>query len=298
MSIRLFDKTPLGIVCPHFWILNWARGCPYRCSYCYLALTHRFHGNEPYFYPWSKIEKFIDKFMDEHKEPAVLNTGELADSLMNPTRMKLICDKFVGQDRHKVLLLTKGVHTDFLHRGGYQDVAIVSFSVNADFVAESFEKGTSPPVSRLFAAWQLRNSCYETRIRIDPIVPVRAWRSRYERLIRLMMEMGGEYHTRITLGTPRWFPALPYWLRQAGRSDDFFKQFENNKELCCDGRYRLKNRVEIYEFLISTLRKYGYKRPIALCKETVDTWLAVCENTKHVPVYPLEQGKILCNCTL
>lgn len=49
MSIRLFDKTSEGIVCPHFWILNWACGCPYECSYCYLALTHRFQGNTPHF---------------------------------------------------------------------------------------------------------------------------------------------------------------------------------------------------------------------------------------------------------
>ena len=39
--IRYFDKTPPGIVCPHYYLLAHANGCPYECAYCYLSLTFR-----------------------------------------------------------------------------------------------------------------------------------------------------------------------------------------------------------------------------------------------------------------
>lgn len=301
MSIRLFDKTPPGIVCPHFWILNWARGCPYDCSYCYLALTYRVQGKKPHFYPWNQVGKAINHFFKEHLAPELLNTGELADSLMNPKIMKIICHLFwfwwKTRPTHKILLLTKGTNTDFLHdasREGrkYQPFVVASFSVNADTVAATWEKGAPPPLQRLGAAHQLRNAGFETRIRIDPIVPIRHWWIRYKKLIEDMMQSGGEYHTRITLGTPRWFPALPYWLKRAGATDDFFEQFKDNRERCVDGRWRLKNRLEIYQFMISTLREYGYKGPIALCKETVDVWEQLWN------LLGMKPEECLCNCVM
>ena len=54
--------------------------------------------------------------------------------------------------------------------------------------------------------------------------------------------------------------------------------------------------AEVYAYLIRTLRKYHYKGPIALCKETLDTWQAppLPYPTYHV----LREGKTRCNCTL
>ena len=313
MSIRLFDKTPPGVVCPHFWILNWARGCPYSCSYCYLALTHRMRGVTPHFYSWQRIEKAIDKFIGEHEEPALLNAGELADSLMNPKLMEKICDKFEQQSTHKVLLLSKGCKfpldsygaldptegtaINFLRRKKYKQT-IVSFSVNAHEFADIYEKGAPNIHNRLHGAYLLQ-PWYEVRLRIDPIIPLRplnavgySWKTAYRDHIKFILKIMFVDPARITLGTPRWFPALAYWLKRAGRTDNFFDNFSKNKELCCDRRYRLKNRVEVYAYLIRTLRKYGYKGPIALCKETVDVWNKLRFMLGMLP------EKIRCNCTL
>lgn len=313
MSIRLFNKTPPGIVCPHFHILNWARGCRYHCSYCYLALTHRIQGSKPHFYSWPRIDKAIDKFFDEHKEPALLNTGELADSLMGPGLMEKICDKFEQQSTHKVLLLSKGCHIpidhglditkdtaiDFLMKKKYRQT-IVSFSVNAHEFADVYEKGAPNIYNRLLCARVLqRAGDYEVRLRIDPIIPTRppnvegySWKTAYRDHVKFILKIMYVNPARITLGTPRWYPALPYWLKRAGRTDNFFEQFENNKVLCVDRRYRLKNRVEAYEYLIRTLRKYHYKGPIVLCKETIEVWEELaCKRG----ILPLD---IRCNCTL
>jgi len=313
MSIRLFDKTPKGIVCPHFYILSWARGCPYDCSYCYLALTHRFQGNTPHFYTWARIEKAIDKFFKIHEEPAILNTGELSDSLMNPKLMEKICDKFETQETHKVLLLSKGCHwpekqlictegtsIDFLRVKRYKQT-VVSFSINAHEFAEVYEKRAPRIYERLEAARTLGNFGYEVRIRIDPIIPLkppessrnaRSWKLAYRSLIKFMLNIMFVTPSRITLGTPRWFPALPYWLSRADREDNFFQNFRNNRELCCDRRYRLRNRVQAYIYVIKWLRKYGYRGPISLCKETVDVW-----HKLDIELGILSE-EIRCNCTL
>jgi len=34
-TIAVFDRTPPGIVCPHFAELRWAFGCPYSCQWCF-----------------------------------------------------------------------------------------------------------------------------------------------------------------------------------------------------------------------------------------------------------------------
>lgn len=312
MSIRLFNKTPEGVVCPHFYILSWARGCPYNCSYCYLALTHRFRGVTPHFYEWPQIERAIDKFFKTHEEPALLNTGELSDSLMNPKLMEKICDKFETQDKHKVLLLTKGCrfpaesslrvaegsHIRFLVEKQYKQT-IFSISINAHEFAEIYEKKAPHIYDRLRAAYTLGNFGYEVRLRIDPIIPLKpvnaagySWKTAYRDLIKFILKIMHVDPSRVTLGTPRWFPALPYWLKRAGRKDNFFENFRNNRELCCDRRYRLKNRVDVYVYVIKWLKKYGYKGPIGLCKETVDVWHKLDVELGILP------EEIRCNCTL
>jgi len=78
-----FEKTPFDIVCPHFWELRWAYGCPYHCAYCYLQGT--FRGNkEPRTKNIDEILFTLDNaFKDRTLEPSIFNSGELSDSLMN-----------------------------------------------------------------------------------------------------------------------------------------------------------------------------------------------------------------------
>lgn len=312
MSIYLFNKTPPGIVCPHFWVLNYGHGCFYDCSYCYLSLTYRIQGTTPHFYSWTRIEKAIDKFFKTHEEPVVLNTGELSDSLINPKLMEKICDKFETQSTHKVLLLSKGCRfphayeleatkdsaIDFLYKKKYKQT-IVSFSVNAHEFADLYEKAAPNIYERARCAWLLQCVDYGVRLRIDPIIPVRplnvdgySWKTAYRNHVKFILKIMYVTPTRITLGTPRWFPALPYWLKRAGRTDNFFKQFEKEKTRCCDGRYRLKNRIKVYQWMVSTLRRYGYKGPIALCKETVDVWNNMWN------MLGMKPEECLCNCRL
>jgi len=266
----------------------------------------------PHYYSWVRIQSAIEKFFKTHEEPSLVNAGELSDSLMNPKLMEKICDKFETQESHKILLLSKGCHfpreknsinptegtsIDFLRAKKYKQT-IVSFSINAHEFSDVYEKRAPTIYDRLWAARILQCSGrYEVRVRIDPIIPLKppnavgySWKIAYRDLIKFMLNIMYVSPTRITLGTPRWFPALPYWLKRAGRKDDFFDNFKSNRGLCCDRRYRLKNRVQVYAYLIKWLRKYRYKGPIALCKETVDVWKELRFMLGTLP------EEILCNC--
>ena len=93
--ITRFDKTPIPIkatdvVCPHFIELKWAYGCPFDCAWCYLKGTFRFRpeGTKPVIKDYKKIELHVKKFLEEESVPEILNTGEIADSLMGENGSK------------------------------------------------------------------------------------------------------------------------------------------------------------------------------------------------------------------
>ncbi|MFH1639075.1 MAG: hypothetical protein ABIB93_02010, partial [Chloroflexota bacterium] len=116
--IRKFDKTAnpvkkTDVVCPHFFELKWAYGCPFDCAWCYLKGTFRFQPNhtKPVIKDYEKIKTHTKKFFEEASAAEILNTGEIADSLMAESSdtpfSKLIIPLFEEQDKHKVLFLTK-----------------------------------------------------------------------------------------------------------------------------------------------------------------------------------------------
>ena len=87
--INRFDKTPLptkstDVICPHFIELKWAYGCPFDCAWCYLKGTFRFQPTKtkPVIKDCMKVESHTKRFLEEVITPEILNTGEIADSLM------------------------------------------------------------------------------------------------------------------------------------------------------------------------------------------------------------------------
>ena len=261
--VRYFDKTPASIVCPHFWELNWAYGCPFACEYCYLQGT--FRGSKGPRYPWSlnQILTTLDEAFVEIPEPAIFNSGELADSLMNPPLMEKIADEFEQQDRHKLLLLTKSNNVRFLLEK-LRKQTIVSFSINASEVWALWEKKTSPPESRIAAARELIEAGYEVRLRIDPIFPIGKWQQCYGKLLCLIFANLPAGPERITLGMPRGLRKTLMYSKDRSWA----------KGLTEKSGWGLKLptplRKEVYTFFLNRLLTFGFSiEKVALCKETL-----------------------------
>jgi len=267
-----FAKTPFDIVCPHFWELRWAFGCPFECAYCYLQGTGR--GNKkPKYRPINKVIKAIDKaFKDEYfqKHPSIFNSGELSDSLMNPSNMKQIADFFETQERHKLLLLTKSSNVEWLAQKTRKQT-IVSFSINASEISKRWENKAPLPQQRIEAAKRLIEAGYEVRIRIDPIFPIENWNVHYENLIYSIFSTLPADPDRITLGTPRGLSKTLIFAKDKSWEKIAFTE---NPE--CSGwgkKAPSPIRKGIYEFFFDKLQNVGFnKARIALCKETRSLW--------------------------
>ena len=267
-----FNKTPSDIICPHFWELRWAFGCPFDCAYCYLQGTGRGNKN-PRYRNVKKVINAINKaFKHEYfvNNPSIFNSGELSDSLMNPTYMKQIADFFEIQEKHKLLLLTKSHRVGWLVKEPRKQT-VASFSLNADEIWRRWEKRTSSPQQRINAAKELMESGYAVRLRIDPIFPIRKWRKYYENLIYLIFSELPSDPDRITLGTPRGLAKTIMFAKD--RSWERIG-FTDKPEYTGWGKKAPATlRKEIYIFFYDKLDNLGFnKSRISICKETRSMW--------------------------
>ena len=281
--LRRFEKTPSSIICPHFWQLNWAYGCPFNCAYCYLQGTLR-GKKQPWHKKVSHVFKALDKAFHDSEigllEPAIFNSGELTDSLAFPKIMEKIVDKFEEQQLHKILLLTKGDNVDFLANTPRKQT-IYSFSLNADIVAKKWEFGTASPEKRIDAARRLSDAGYEVRVRIDPIFPVDNWKQHYEDIIyQLLSELDGN-PDRVTLGTPRGLQKTIMFSKDTSWTEYFSEKSGWGKKIA------FELRKEIYEFIADKFSLLGYpKSNISICKETTAMWDSL----------NWDKNKCKCNC--
>lgn len=281
-----FPKKPTDVICPHFLELKWAYGCPYDCAWCYLKGTFRFHNGRimPGFKvkDFNKIKLHVEEFINKADEPEILNTGEIADSLMfengNLPFSKFIIPIFESQKKHKVLFVTKSDRIKNLLEIKPHNQVIVSFSLNAIPVAKRWEKGAPKIMNRINTAGELSKNNYKIRIRIDPMVPVKGWQEYYKELIDLIFS--NFIPERITLGSLR---GLQSTLN--GTKDNSWKVYL--KETSSWGKkIDFTTRLKIYSEIINYLKKkYKYKK-IGLCKETMAMWNKL----------RMDYKKIRCNC--
>ena len=251
--VRLFDKTPPSVVCPHFYELILSNGCPYNCEYCYLKLTFRGKIKPTLFTNnWAEVQKELDLI-----PKGVFSTGELADSLaLIPPLLIPAINYFTKVKNKYLLLLTKSTNIKIFEKLNPHNNIIISFSVNAVEIARKWEKGAPPPIKRLEAALKLKERGWRIRIRIDPIILEGnlLW---YRNICKIVAELKPE---RVTIGTLRSYPGLFRFSPKAPRK---------GLKKCEDGRmrYPIEQRITVYKKIAEWL---GFEP--ALCKETRDVW--------------------------
>ena len=254
--VKLFDKTPPEVCCPHFYELVLSNGCPYDCSYCYLKLTFRGNTQPTLFINgWEKVKSEIDAVPH-----GVFSTGELADSLaVLPPLLPKCIDYFLGLDSKILLLVTKSINVNILKQRSPNNQIILSFSVNSAPAAEKFEKSAPRPDKRLETAAEMIRLGWRVRIRLDPVI-LECGIEHYEPVCRQIADIRPEI---VTVGTLRQYPGLFRFAPSAPR-----KGLSRAK----DGRmrYPVDERLRAYEKISSWL---GFQP--SLCKETEEVWEAL-----------------------
>ncbi len=251
--VKLFDKTPEGVFCPHFYELVLSNGCPYDCTYCYLRLT--FRGNKKpslFTNDWPLVQRQI-----ELAPAGVFSTGELADSLaVIPPLLLPALEYFRGLESKYLLLTTKSSNTKLFKDLKPTDQVIISFSVNSPIAGSEYEHLAPAPAARLKAAAQLIEWGWRVRIRLDPII----WEVGLDSYRDVCRDIASLKPERVTVGTLRQYPGLFRFAREAPRK---------GLSKAPDGRMRYDPSVRqhIYRQVAEWL---GFQP--ALCKETKEIW--------------------------
>lgn len=276
--LRHFDGClGSGVCCaPYLKLVPISNGCPYYCTYCYLAYVYRDHQ------PFIKVNINYDKMFKEIRQTAfqaqgavTFNMGEMLDSLALD-HVSLLVERLVPffgrlSDGY-LMLLTKSSNIEGLLRIAPNAQTVVSWSLNTPRMIERYEIGTANLEERIRAARRCQEHGYRIRLRIDPGILCGDWRSDYADLLcRTLAVLAPE---SITLGTLRLLPGhLGLAAQVYGGRASTLKQ-AGLSERASDGklRYPFKQRLEFYRFLTDVIRSFDERMPIGLCRETRDVW--------------------------
>jgi spore photoproduct lyase len=273
--------------CPYYKLVPVSNGCPYYCTYCYLAFVYRKYS------PFIKININYDTMFRQIRKVSSnptgkisFNMGEMLDSfaLDHVTNLTPMLIPFFSKLSNSFLmLLTKSSNIDNLLAVTPNEHVIVSWSLNSEQIIHAYELGTAGLAERIAAAKQCQDRGYRIRFRIDPGIIYPNWQAGYADFIRNALTSVSPEN--ITLGMLRLLPGHFRLAEQAYGSRAGKLRHNNFVKGATDGklRYTPKQRIEFYTFLIDTIRSFDKKVSISLCRETPEIWLSLkhlCERRK------------------
>ncbi len=262
--------------CPYHKLVPVSNGCPYYCTYCYLASVYR------KFAPFIKVSinydamfRQIRRAMGATAGRTSFNMGEVLDSLAldNITNLTtMFVPFFAGFSRGFLMRLTKSSNIDNLVAVEPTGQTVVSWSLNSQEMIEHIETGTASLTERIEAGKECQQHGYRVRIRIDPGILYPDWRAGYAALIKQALTVIEPEN--ITLGMLRVLPgrrrlAIAAYGESAGGlfGEDLVSGASDGKV-----RYAPRQRIEFYSFLLETIRSFDQEVSISLCRETPEIW--------------------------
>ncbi len=273
--------------CPYYKLVPISNGCPYYCTYCYLAFVYRKYA------PFIKININYETMFRQIQKIAAcshgktsFNMGEMLDSLAldHVTNLTPMLIPFFSQlSNCFLMLLTKSSNIDNLLAAEPNNHIVVSWSLNNEHIIKTYELGTAGLADRIKAAQQCQQHGYRIRFRIDPGILYPDWQAGYANLIQKALTSANPEN--ITLGMLRLLPGHFRLAEQAYGNRAIKLCNHNFVKGATDGklRYTPQQRIEFYKFLIETIRSFDKKVSISLCRETPEIWNALkdlCEPQK------------------
>ncbi len=253
-----------------------SNGCPYYCTYCYLAYVYRDY------LPFIKVNINYGKMCDEIWDLTVraqnaisFNMGEMLDSLALD-HVSLLTSRLVPLfsrlSNGYLMLLTKSSNVDGLLSLAPNRQTVISWSLNTQPMIDVFEPGIASLEERIQAAQRCQQHGYRIRLRVDPGILYPDWRHDYAELVH--KSLTALEPENITLGMLRLLPGHFKLARQVYGSRGARLQSTGLAEKASDGKYRYppEQRVEFYRFLTDVILTHDTHMSVSLCRETPHIW--------------------------
>lgn len=160
-----------------------ATGCMGHCHYCYLQTTM---GSKPYIRTYVNVSEILsaaDRYMKE-RAPEITRfeascTSDVVGIDHLTHSLKRTIEHFGKSEFGKLRFVTKFHHVDHLLDANHQGKTRFRFSINADYVINKFEPGTSPLDKRLEAAEKIARAGYPLGFIVAPIYLHDGWENGY-----------------------------------------------------------------------------------------------------------------------
>lgn len=176
--------------------------CAGRCQYCYLHTTL---GTKPYVRVYVNIEEILARAKDYIRQrapgltifegsatsdpvPVEPYTGSLAKTILFFSREPL------GRFRFVTKFTDLGTLLDLDHRGHTE----IRFSLNTDYIIQTYEQGTPNLPARIRAARQVALAGYPLGFLIAPIFYYDHWQEDYSLLLQTLKEHLGPAAEKVT----------------------------------------------------------------------------------------------------
>jgi len=267
------------LICPKFYTFHPTVGCPFNCGYCYLQCI-LLEGTHPRQYVnYEDMMVDVTQWLLDHKGQS-LKSGSVSDGLASgSTYLKHVIPLFRLQEERKnrlVVLTRAGAGTSRAKlplKIEPTPSVIFSWTMSPDPIRRLYEADTPTLKARLKLMKQFHEAGWRTRLRIDPIIPVKRSMDYYQDMCQEIMQAWnhgkGLGIDRITLGT----------LRFNGKLESLSKTMHgplNQADVFGDLQWCMKREGKRWQLFDSTrLRAYQWIRtnidpaiPVTLCKET------------------------------
>ena len=218
---KFFKRCPgarPGLICCNYFVLNLGQHCEMDCSYCYLQNFINF----PYIVIYTNIEQAFTELdnlatqMNHHK--LRIGTGEITDSLslddLTHYSAKLVT-YFKKHPQWTIEFKTKSDNVKNFVNQEHIGNAIVSWSINPQYIIEKEEHGTASLKDRLNAARLCRDNNFPLAFHLDPVVYHKNWKHNYTDLIEQITSLFQPNEvSHLSLGALRFQPEQRHLMRE------------------------------------------------------------------------------------
>ena len=261
--------------CCNLFVIDLVENCPFDCTYCYLQN----HLTSPITRVNVNIDDVLadlDKALNENPNKQYrVGTGELGDSLALDyiTEQAPQLAAFAARYTNIQLeLKTKSNHVDNLLKIDPNGKTVVGWSVNPRIISENEEKGTASISDRFAAAEKVIGAGYKVAFHFDPIVRFAGWNHHYLELINEIFDrFDAKNIAWFSLGTLR----FPKGLRQIAMErfpDSQLPLGEFIEGVDRKERYVNPERIDVYERMLTWIRRRFPKLPAYMCMENPAVW--------------------------